>query len=191
MPKKTITKKTVVKKKSAATKKKTTKKNTTAKKEVTRRVGRPSDYKEEYADQAYKLCLLGLTDKELADFFGVKEQTINNWKLKAPEFFESIKRGKEPSDAQVVEKLYKRANGYAYDEVDESYECYGDEPPILKEKKVRKKHMAPDTNAIRLWLTNRQPKKWRDKHDVEHSGHIHTLSDDELESRIKELSGDN
>lgn len=31
--------------------------------------GRPTKYKEEYTDQAYKLCLLGATDKEMADFF--------------------------------------------------------------------------------------------------------------------------
>jgi hypothetical protein len=31
--------------------------------------GRPTKYKEEYNEQAYKLCLLGATDKELADFF--------------------------------------------------------------------------------------------------------------------------
>ena len=29
--------------------------------------GRPTKYKEEYAEQAYKLCLLGATDKELSE----------------------------------------------------------------------------------------------------------------------------
>ena len=56
--------------------------------------GRPTNYKKEYDEQAYKLCLLGATDKEMADFFNVKEQTINNWKKNHPSFFESIKRGK-------------------------------------------------------------------------------------------------
>jgi transposase len=42
--------------------------------------GRPSSYKDEYAMQALKLTLLGATDKELADFFEVKESTINRWK---------------------------------------------------------------------------------------------------------------
>lgn len=37
--------------------------------------GRPTRYKAEYAQQAYKLCLLGATDKELADFFHVSGQT--------------------------------------------------------------------------------------------------------------------
>lgn len=33
--------------------------------------GRPSGYKPEYAEQARKLCLLGATDQEIADFFEV------------------------------------------------------------------------------------------------------------------------
>ena len=46
----------------------------------TPRVGRPTDYKPEYCEQATKLCKLGATDAELGDFFEVTEQTINNWK---------------------------------------------------------------------------------------------------------------
>ena len=41
--------------------------------------GRKSEYRIEYADQALKLCLLGATDKELAEFFSVSEQTLNKW----------------------------------------------------------------------------------------------------------------
>ena len=36
--------------------------------------GRPTEYKEEYNEQVYKLCLLGAKDKELADFFNVEEK---------------------------------------------------------------------------------------------------------------------
>jgi hypothetical protein len=54
-------------------------------------VGRPSKYKPEYCDQVEKLCKLGATDKDIADFFEVEESTINNWKVEHPEFMESIK----------------------------------------------------------------------------------------------------
>jgi len=30
--------------------------------------GRPTNYHPEYAEQAYKLCLLGATDEQLGDF---------------------------------------------------------------------------------------------------------------------------
>lgn len=76
--------------------------------------GRPAKYKEEYDEQVRKLCLLGATDKELADFFNVCEATINNWKNKHPSFLESIKKGKHVADATVAEKLFHRATGYSH-----------------------------------------------------------------------------
>ena len=36
-------------------------------------MARPTKYQEAYAEQARKLCLLGYTDAELADFFEVSE----------------------------------------------------------------------------------------------------------------------
>lgn len=74
-------------------------------------VGRPTGYKDEYADSVVKLCLLGATDAEIGDFYGVSEQTINTWKKKHPEFFESIKTGKEKADANVAQSLYQTAIG--------------------------------------------------------------------------------
>lgn len=126
--------------------------------------GRPTDYKEEYNIQAYKLCLLGHTDAELADYFEVTETTINNWKIEHTEFFESIKRGKIISDGDVTESLYKRAMGYEHPDVDiKCYEGKIVETPITK-------HYPPDTTAAIFWLKNRQPKKWRDKHEIDHGG---------------------
>lgn len=123
-------------------------------------MGRPSKYKEEYAEQAYKLCLLGATDKELADFFEVSESTLNLWK-KDEEFSESIKKGKIIADADVAASLFKRARGYTYEE--DTYE-----QGFLTKRVV--KEVAPDTGAAMAWLKNRQKDKWRDKQEVEHSG---------------------
>ena len=72
-------------------------------------MGRKSNYKPEYANQALKLCLLGATDKEMADFFGCSEQTLNKWKKDFPDFLESLKKGKNVADANVASKLYNRA----------------------------------------------------------------------------------
>jgi hypothetical protein len=80
-------------------------------------VGRPSSYVARYAEQAYKLCLLGATDKEMADIFGISESTLNLWKQVHPEFSESITRGKHDADANVAERLYQRAMGYSHEAV--------------------------------------------------------------------------
>lgn len=71
--------------------------------------GRPTDFREEYCDQAYRMGLLGCTDKEMADFFGVCEATINNWKIDYPQFLESLKNGKENADQEIAKSLYLKA----------------------------------------------------------------------------------
>ena len=126
-------------------------------------MARPTDYRQEYAEQARKLCLLGFTDKQLAVFFGVNESTINRWKQKYPEFCKSIKSGKVVADAQVVDSLYNRALGMEVEEV----EVRGDGDNEIK--RVIKKHILPDTTAQIFWLKNRQPELWRDKPTVENS----------------------
>jgi len=140
--------------------------------------GRPTDYKEEYAEQARKLCLLGYIDKELADFFEVVEATINTWKKKHPEFLESLKKGKEIADANVAASLYERACGYSHPE-DKIFAPTGDsenrEPLIVPTTK----HYPPDTGAAFIWLKNRRAGslgkegfKWKDRQEIEHSGGI-------------------
>lgn len=150
-----------------------------------RPVGRPSEYKPEYAEQARKLCLLGATDAEMADFFNVTETTINNWKNDFPEFFESIKKGKLLADANVADRLYQRAMGYEAPDVDiRVVDGQIIETPLTK-------YYPPDTPAAIFWLKNRQKAKWRDKLENEVSGNLNVsidrplsdlFDDDEAES---------
>ncbi|MEX3036440.1 terminase [Serratia fonticola] len=131
-----------------------------------KKLGRPTAYKDEYADQARKLCLLGHTDAELAEFFEVSEQTINAWKKAQPAFLESIKKGKAFADSEVASKLFHRATGYEHPEDDiRSVEGAIVITPTIK-------RYPPDTAAAIFWLKNRQRDKWRDKQEVEHSGDI-------------------
>jgi hypothetical protein len=134
--------------------------------------GRPTVYKPEYNDQAYKLCLLGATDEELADFFGVDERTINDWKLKHEGFFQSLRAGKTEADANVADKLYKVATGYEHEE--DVIMQYQGQPVIVPTTK----HYAPDTKAASLWLRNRRPDKWTETTRTEVTGTItHQLSE--------------
>ena len=55
--------------------------------------GRKSEYREEYAEQALKLCLLGATDKEIAEFFSVSEQSMNSLKKKFPHLMDALITG--------------------------------------------------------------------------------------------------
>jgi len=126
--------------------------------------GRPTPYKESYNEQVFKLCLLGAKDKEIADFFDICEATLNNWKIQYPKFLESIKDGKDKADSEVAKSLYKRAIGYTTKEV--TKEGFDD---IMKVTKEVTKEVPPDTGAAMAWLKNRQPEKWRDKQEIDHT----------------------
>ena len=126
------------------------------------KAGRPSLYKPEYVEQSKKLCLLGATDRELADFFKVSEATLNSWKAQHPEFLESLKVGKEQADQRVERSLYQRAVGYSHPDVHVSnFQGMVTLTPIIK-------HYPPETTAGIFWLKNRKPEEWRDR--VEHTG---------------------
>lgn len=126
--------------------------------------GRPSKYKPEFDQQAEKLCRLGATDIEIADFFEVEVRTLYRWKSEHDSFCQSLKTGKEAADERVERSLFSRATGYEHDEVDiRVVEGQIIQTPI-------RKFYPPDTGAGIFWLKNRRPDKWRDKMQQEHSG---------------------
>lgn len=124
-------------------------------------IGRPTKYDPVYDEQAYKLCLLGATDAQIADFFGVTEQTVNNWKKAHPSFFESLKGGKIHADGQVSARLFERATGYSHDEDKIFCNAAGEVTRVATVK-----HYPPDSTAAIFWLKNRRPDLWRDRHEV-------------------------
>jgi len=133
-----------------------------------RPVGRPTSYKEEYAELAFKFCLLGANNEKLAQLFEVAGATIDNWIRDIPEFLGAVKRGREKADAEVAHSLYHRALGYSHPEDDIRTLSIGQgQSEIVITPTI--KHYPPDTGAATLWLKNRQPKLWRDKVENVHS----------------------
>lgn len=138
---------------------------------------RPSKFKEEYTEQLKVLCRLGATDKDLAEFFKVTEQTINNWKKAKPEFFEALKNAKDEADEKVEKSLFQRATGYQHEE-DKIFNANG-EPLIVPTVK----RYPPDTVAAIFWLKNRKPEQWREKQEIDYTDKtipdISALTDEE------------
>lgn len=137
--------------------------------------GRPSSYQPEYAEQAKKLCELGATDIEIADFFEVSDRTIYRWQLKYPEFCQALKAGKDSADDRVERSLYHKATGYTF----ESEKVFQFQGEIVRAS--TREHVPPDTVSMIFWLKNRRPELWRDKTEqtVRHEL-VNALSDDEL-----------
>lgn len=126
--------------------------------------GRPTDYRDEFIGQAQKLCQLGATDIELADFFEVDVSTIYRWKHAHPDFCEAVRAGKDTLDDRVERSFYNRAVGYTYDAV-KIFMPAGADAPVYA---PYREHVPPDSGAALNWLKNRRPEHWRDKTVVEH-----------------------
>lgn len=129
-------------------------------------LGRPTDFKPEFVEQAKKVCKLGATDIDIAEFFEVDVRTIYRWKHEHPAFCQALKRGKAVADDLVEASLFRRATGYSHAAV-KIFMPAGADAPVHAEYT---EHHPPDTTAAIFWLKNRKPENWRDKQDHELTG---------------------
>ena len=123
--------------------------------------GRPSKGTEENLAKALLMAKEGKTEAQIAKAIGATTHTIHNWKNKDKDFFDALKKSKAISDQNVERSLYERACGYSHPAVKIN---------VLKDGTVIEvpyiEHYPPDTTACIFWLKNRQPEKWRDKHEI-------------------------
>ena len=129
--------------------------------------GRKTKFTADIARKAYKLSLLGMTDKEMIEFFGIAEQTWYNWQKRFPSLREAIQKGKADADSEVAYSLYRKACGYSHPDVHiitnqvKEYDAEGKvisshTEPLLVDII---KHYAPDTAAACFWLKNRSRRR--------------------------------
>ena len=104
---------------------------------------------------AQEMCRLGATDADLARAFGVTRETVANWKVSIPDFFNACRLGKEQPDDRMEMSLYQRGIGYDYEEV------RTETMPDGRVKTIRTtKHVPADVEAASRWLRNRRPTTW-------------------------------
>lgn len=142
------------------------------------KTGRPSGYQSTFDKQAEKLCSLGATDIEIADFFEITVRTLYRWKHDHEGFCQALNIGKASADQRVVHSLYQRAVGYEQEAV-KIFMPAGAKEPVYAPYRER---ITPDTTAQIFWLKNRRPELWRDKHELEHTGKVSvtSITDEEL-----------
>lgn len=139
--------------------------------------GRPTKYKAEYAKTAGKLCAMGATDEELADFLDVNRSSVQRWRVSHPAFNQAMLDGKEHADSRVARALYSKALGYEFEETVTTVDADG----VIKEVKTSRRHQASDNTAMVFWLKNRRPDEWRDRREKE-------VTEDNLEDVLRELA---
>lgn len=123
-------------------------------------MGRPPGYRPEYAELARRLVRAGATRDALARAFEVAPQTISVWMGTHPDFYAAINSERWAADEKVAAALYKKATGYTR-KVTKAMQHNG--RPVLAEYT---EEVPPDTAAAFIWLKNRQPELWRDRHEI-------------------------
>ncbi len=139
-------------------------------------------WKDDYVRQVYYLSLLGATDMQISQVFGVGTDTIAVWKRNKPEFLKSMNKGKLQADAKVSYSLFLAAVGYShpdqvvlankkreYDPVTGKLVREWTEPLIVDTVK----NYPPNVTAAIKWLQARQPEQWGKK--IQLSGHVDHL----------------
>jgi hypothetical protein len=151
-------------------------------------------YRAEFNKAAFCLSLLGATDVQMSQAFGVAQYTLENWKRVYPDFLAAIQQGKLEADSKVAHSLYNMATGYIYTDtvvLTNRVKKYKNgklvqeytEPLLVKVEK----QSLPNVNAAKTWLASRKPEIWGNKlHiegkiDVSHSMDLTKFSIEELE----------
>jgi len=131
--------------------------------------GRPDKYNDEVRP---KLDLIvgwardGLTDELIAKNLGIGLSTLYKYKTLHIELVEALKKGKEVSDYEVENSLFKSANGYTYDEITQENKFIEGEWQLVTTKIVTK-NVQPNATSMIFWLKNRKPNQWRDRKEID------------------------
>lgn len=142
--------------------------------------GRDSEYDPSMNDVARKLALLGMTNEEIAGFFGVHVSTFYRWQADNSGFREAVNDGKVIADANVADSLYRRATGEHV-----QMEKVVKNPQTGEHQVIKYMVFVPgDTGAQMNWLKNRQRGKWQDKIDHNHSGSIDITTKEQRDAAV-------
>ena len=119
----------------------------------------------DFPDVVRAIAMQGVTDDEHAFSFGLNPSIIRGWRKLYPDFDEAVKEGRTVADLQVIEALHKKAIGHTYDT--DVVIKHGNDYSI----ETIAKHEPPETNAIKYWLSNRDPDRWnRTALHIQHTG---------------------
>jgi len=131
--------------------------------------GRPTKYRTDFI--ARVLRMEGLTHADMAKNLGIALSSFNAYRNMYVAFSDAIKETDTKTDNIVQSALFKRATGYSCPDTKAQW-IFDKDGGGHWEYADLVKHYPPDSTALIFWLKNRDPDKWRDKHDIEHAGNI-------------------
>lgn len=131
----------------------------------------------------------GLTVQQIAENLGIATSTLMLHKTKHSELSECLKRSSQMALMHVENALFKSATGYTVEEVTEVVDASG----TVKERKVVKKHVAPNVASAIFILKNKDGKNWRDKQHIFQQSTVtqrkdyDNMTEEELDEEMKRL----
>lgn len=125
-----------------------------------RSVGAPTRYRPEVAELTRRYVRMGATVNMIAAHLGVGRATFLEWARVHPDLDAALNSERLAADEQVASALFNKAVGFKRKAV-KAMQHNGQ--VVLAEYE---EHVAPDTAAAFIWLKNRQPELWKDRHEV-------------------------
>ena len=131
----------------------------------------------------------GLTYEQIANNIGICRDTLNEWKNKNADISDALKKGREVSDIEVENSLFRKTSGYNIT-VKKTFKLRKVEYDPTTGKKIKEHeelavgydevHIPADTTAQIFWLKNRKPEQWKDRVEkhVELEGKVVNIVDD-------------
>jgi hypothetical protein len=125
-----------------------------------------SRYFKAFDRRANGLALLGHTNEEIAELFGVERNTFAKWVIENPSLKAALHKARFDDNIAVVRALHRAARGYKHRETKLNVV----DGELIKTNVT--KAYPPNVNASMVILANRAGTQWKDKRTVEHSGSV-------------------
>ena len=160
------------------------------------KVGRPCKYEshvEPRLDEIEQWIKDGLTDYCIADNLGIHQNTLIRYRDNYINLRDTYTRAQIKQVQTVVNSVFKRANGYNYEEQTlESFAIKDEEGNVigheLKPTKVVTKHIPGDVNAQKFYLVNRDSEHWQSENKVEYTNNtINNFQLPEAHQKVEQL----
>jgi hypothetical protein len=124
----------------------------------------------EYVPQVRKMAKAGCTELEIADVLGIDRSTLTDWQAKYAVLSRALELGKKQANKRVTRALYHRAIGYTHS----AEKLFNDKGTVLRAE--TREHVPPDINAVKFWLTNRDPENWQDRSNLDVTGSLNVVA---------------
>lgn len=113
----------------------------------------------------------GLSNAEVADYIGIRRQTLYSWMNKYPQIKQAIQEGQQRTVEYIENALMKKISGFTLRET-KRFKTTDKDGNEVTRVEVTEKEVGPDTTAIIYALKVKDPERWNEKVRMEHSGKV-------------------